>query len=222
MARPKRNKSKQQPTAATDEQKAPVAGEPSVEETPKPEISTPPSDGPFEPDDDDSLNTEDLSEIEKLQLALATEVAVTKRHEAEMAELREQLTAAEKQIQDEADAPNRDFDEKPPPGVYWYYEVTFHPKRTDGDQHYVEAGVNGKIMQWHRNQRTGLRSDYKEVIDNAFVPKFKQIPGEDRKQIGGLKPFTYLVHREIKKEEYDEMKKQGDEKMKQALVSGGN
>lgn len=215
---PKPKRSNKATPAAAKEQKPMASDEAKVEAEDAPVASTP------EPDESGQ------GKIDELEAQLAEERVAQREaeeklqleHEQEMQDLRDKLAAAQKQIADEANAENIDFDERPPVGVKWYYEVTFHPKRTDGDQFYVEAGVNGKIMQWQRGVRTGLRSDYREVIDNAFVPKFKQLPGEDRKSIGGLKPFTYTIHRKISEEEYMEMKKAGDEHMKQALVNGGN
>ena len=104
---------------------------------------------------------------------------------------------------------------------YFYFEIIWHPKRSDADEETVPLGVNGKILQWQRNVPVVIRSDYLEVADNAFVPKFKQLPGEDRKEIGGLKPFTYTINRKISQEEYLDRKKSGNKALQDDLQNKG-
>jgi len=147
-------------------------------------------------------------EIAKLKIQIAKE----------RAEFKADIKAAEKRAA--ADDRNIDFADRPPVGTYWYYEVTFNPKTSEQDDDLVMAGVNGKLMIWPRQRRTVIRSDYREAIDNAYVPLFKQIPGEDRKSIGGKKPYTYIIHRQIDIEEYDKQRKIGNDEMKKSLHHG--
>jgi len=201
MPRPKRSKKTEPTTAAEDqasaaEESAPEVTEPEVQQAEKV---------------DNSAERQDA--LEKLQ-------AEAVRREKEIAALRRQLKVAEGARAGVGEN-GEDFDEKPPPGKFFHYMVTFHPKRNESDDELVSAGVNGNFMVWQRGVETAIRSDFKEVIDNAFTPKFKQLPGEERKEIGGLKPFTYTIHRRISEDEYNTLKAAGDKALKQHLANQG-
>jgi len=157
-------------------------------------------------------NTKNLSEAEIELAELKATIA------EERAQFKADIKAAEKRA--DADDRNIDFADRPPIGTFWYYEVTFNPKTSEQDDDIVMAGVNGKIIIWPRQIRTVIRSDYREAIDNAYVPLFKQIPGEDRKSIGGKKPYTYIIHRKITEKEYDKQRKIGKAEMDKSLHHG--
>jgi len=143
-------------------------------------------------------------------------------HEKMIDELKAQLAEAEKKAGSSAAVGPKEFRTKPKPGEgFLYFEINWHPKRSDSDEEYVTVGVNGKYLVWLRNVPTVIRSDYLEVADNAFVPKFKQLPGEERKEIGGLKPYTYTINRQIDEDEYDRRKKEGDTALKVDMANRG-
>lgn len=162
----------------------------------------------------------------------STEETVDK--DALIAQLKEQLLSQEEQAKkikelqaqlnkasEDATGP-KEFRTRPKPGEgFLYFEILWHPKRSDSDEEFVTLGVNGKFLTWQRNVPTVIRSDYLEVADNAFVPKFKQLPGEERKEIGGLKPYTYTINRQINEEEYTRRKKEGDRALKADLEAKG-
>jgi hypothetical protein len=155
---------------------------------------------------------------------LQAQVLSEKEHKNQVEELQKQLAEAEKQAGSTANAGVQDFKTKPGPddeADFFFFEIIWHPKRSDSDEEFVTLGVNGKIMLWPRDKPTVIRSDYLEVADNAFVPKFTQLPGEDRKEIGGLKPFTYTIKRKITEEEYRDRKKEGDAALRNDLSSKG-
>jgi hypothetical protein len=169
-----------------------------------------------EPVEEPEVSTEDKDAIiAELQARIKTEEEQAKK----IAELRAQLAEAEKQP---ASKEQREFSLKPDEGEkYAYFAIVFHPKRTDSDDEFITIGVNGKFLTWRRNVPTVIRSDYMEVANNAFVPKFKQLPGEERKEIGGLKPYTFTIERRIDRSEYERLKAEGDKALKADLEQRG-
>jgi len=154
--------------------------------------------------------------------ALESELRTKDEQSELIAELQKQLAEAEKKAGNSAASGPREFRTKPGPGEdFLYFEINWHPKRSDSDEEFVTIGVNGKYLMWARNKPVVIRSDYIEVADNAFVPKFKQLPGEERKEIGGLKPFTYTINRQIDEEEYTRRKKEGDKALQADLAAKG-
>ena len=167
--------------------------------------------------------TDGESEKDALIKELQAQVLSQEEHEKKIKELQEQLAKAEAEVES-ANKSTEDFKLKPDPDdkeKFYYFEIIWHPKRSDSDEEFVTLGVNGKLMVWARNKPAVIRSDYLEVCENAFVPRFKQLPGEERKEIGGLKPYTYTINRKITQEEYDRRKKEGDKALHEDLASKG-
>jgi hypothetical protein len=159
----------------------------------------------------------DLSEQEAKMKALED----LKKKQEEIDELREQLKAANRQVE-EKDARNSDFDEKPPPGEYFYYRVKFHPKRNEYDTNEAACGVNGDWLTWPRGVETVLRSDYREALEHAFHQKFTVLPGQSRKEVGGIQVYTFDILGKISKEQYEAKLAEGNNKMKEAIERGDN
>jgi hypothetical protein len=156
--------------------------------------------------------------------ALQAELSTAEEQKQKIADLQRDLAAAEKKSVDAGAGNSKNFKRTPDPGSkdkFYYFDIIWHPKRSDSDEECVTIGVNGKLMTWARGQATVIRSDYLEVADNAFVPKFKQLPGEDRKEIGGIQPFTYTINRKITEQEYIDRKKEGDKALRDDLLSKG-
>jgi len=167
--------------------------------------------------------TDGESEKDALIKELQAQVLSQEEHEKQIKKLQEQLAKAEAEVES-ANKSTEDFKLKPDPDdkeKFYYFEIIWHPKRSDSDEEFVTLGVNGKLMVWARNKPAVIRSDYLEVCENAFVPRFKQLPGEERKEIGGLKPYTYTINRKITQEEYDRRKKEGDKALHEDLASKG-
>jgi len=214
MAAPKRPKKATPKTPKTDNTPKSLAEKRAESET------TPQEETPVE------VETAEAEAVDKdaLIASLQADIATQEEQASKIAELQEQLAAAEKQAGDSAAIGTNEFKTRPDKDdkeKFFFFEITWHPKRSDSDEEFVTLGVNGKIMLWPRNKATVIRSDYLEVADNAFVPKFKQLPGEDRKEIGGLKPFTYTINRKINEEEYLRRKKEGDLALRDDLSNKG-
>jgi len=143
--------------------------------------------------------------------------------EAEIAALKKQLQGANARAK-EASLSNEDYSEKPDhtSGEFFYYLVRFHPKRNANDTDDAMAAVNGDWMVWPRNKETVLRSDYREVLEHAFTPKFTVQPGQDRKDIGGIQNYTFDILRKISKEEYEKKLKEGNAQMKASIAMSGD
>ena len=179
-----------------------------------------------EPVQEDVVTEEETSvDKDALIQELQKQVKSQDEHESIIKDLQRRLAEAEKKAGSTAASnSNKAFKLRPDPDddeKYYYWEITWHPKRSESEEDFVTLGVNGKLMMWPRNVPTVIRSDYLEVADNAFTPKFKQLPGEERKEIGGLKPFTYHVNRKIDEEEYRKRKKAGDKALREYLESKG-
>jgi len=190
----------------------------------RPRKTTKPAESNSTPQEQADLPVDETVDKEAMAQALSEEVLSHEEQAAKIKELQDQLKAAEESVAS-AEVGSQEFKTRPEPGVddekFFYFEITWHPKRSDADEEFVTIGVNGKMIQWPRNRVTVIRSDYLEVADNAFVPKFKQLPGEDRKTIGGLKPYTYSIHRKITEKEYIARKKDGDKALQADLASKG-
>ena len=173
------------------------------------------------------LETETTETVDKDALIKSLQDDIRSKEEQSdtIKELQKQLAEAEAKAGSSAAIGSEEFKTRPDPEVddekYFYFEINWHPKRSDSDEEFVTIGVNGKMMIWPRNKPTVIRSDYLEVADNAFVPKFKQLPGEERKEIGGLKPYTYTINRKITEEEYTKRKKDGDKALRDDLANKG-
>lgn len=166
------------------------------------------------------------TEAESAAMKQALDEAVLTQEEQakKIKELQDQLKAAQAKAKASGGDGSKEFKLRPDADdeeKFFYFELLWHPKRSDADDEFVTIGVNGKMMMWPRNVPTVIRSDYLEVADNAFVPKFKQLPGEERKEIGGLKPYTYTINRKITEEEYLKRKKEGDKALREDLASKG-
>jgi len=170
--------------------------------------------------------TEDVDKDAMIE-ALQAEIATKEEQEKKIEELQKALKQAEEKAGKSANVGSKEFKTRPDEedkknGIdFFYFEIVWHPKRSESDEENVTLGVNGKMLVWARNKPAVIRSDYLEVADNAFVPKFKQLPGEERKEIGGLKPYTYTINRKITKDEYDEGKKSGDKALHDDLANKG-
>ena len=198
MTAPKRSKAPKKPTKAAESKTTPQEEQP-VEEA-------------------------IIVDKEAMAQALSEEVNTVEEQAQKIKELQEALKAAEEKAGNSANIGTQEFKLRPDKddnADFFYFEINWHPKRSDSDEEFVTMGVNGKMMIWPRNRPTVIRSDYLEVADNAFVPKFKQLPGEDRKEIGGLKPYTYTINRQISEEEYMRRKKEGDKALREDLASKG-
>jgi len=112
---------------------------------------------------------------------------------------------------------NGDFDEDPEPGKFFYYKVKFHPKRNENDTNEASQGINGKFIQWPRGVVTAIRSDYRRALEHAFTPRFKVLPGMDRKDVGGLQTYTFDILGQISKGEYDRLLKEGNDMQKESV-----
>lgn len=166
---------------------------------------------------------EDTADKDALIKELQAQLLSQEDQAAKIKDLQKQLAAAEKNAPS-AGVGTEDFKLRPDeddPEDFYYFEVTWHPKRSPAEEEFVSLGVNGKMMMWARNIPAVIRSDYLEVADNAFSPKFTQLPGEDRKQVGGLKPFTYTINRKITEDEYLKRKKEGDAALRNHLQQQG-
>jgi len=189
MARPKRSK-------PASEKKPSVTTDPVTEET-----------------IDDTAPEATVDEVDERDKELKELRALLAKREKAADQLKEDLKAANDRAA-EAGVSNEDFREKPPNGTLWYYIVRFDPKRTEGDTEMVEAAVNGDWMTWNRRVETVLRSDYKEVLENAVTAKFTVLPGEDRKDVGSIQTYTFNVLKRIDKEEYGRRLADGNAKLK--------
>lgn len=203
MARPSRNKAGK---TADKQVTEPVAADPSVEKQAKADAAS--AEGATQAE----LAARD-AELEKLRAQLA-------EGEAAKAKLQQDLEAAQQRAA-EANLSNEDFREQPPPGQFFYYLVRFDPKRNEGDTEDVEAAVNGDWMVWKRGVETGLRSDYREVLENAVQAKFTVLPGQDRKEVGALQTYTFNILKRISQSEYLDLLKQGNTRLKESIVHGG-
>jgi len=164
---------------------------------------------------DDKAIQDDVDEREKELNELRAKLAAG---EKAAQELRDQLKNANDRVT-EATISNEDFREKPKPGSFFYYLVRFDPKRNVGDTEHAEAAVNGNWVTWPRGRETGLRSDYKEVLENAVQAKFTVLPGEDRKQVGSIQTYTFNILKRITKAEYEALLKKGNREL-QATIDG--
>ena len=165
--------------------------------------------------DDDSAAVE-LDEREKELAALRAQLA---EQEKATAKLKKDLVTANEQVA-ASNLSNEDFREKPPNGKYFYYLVRFDPKRNEGDTEMVMAAVNGDWMNWRRGVETGLRSDYREVLENACTAKFTVLPGQDRKEVGSLQTYTFNILKKISEAEYRELVRAGNAEVKHSLAHG--
>ena len=128
----------------------------------------------------------------------------------QIADLQKMLANQQAQAAEYESTNNNDFDEDPPAGKFFYYKVKFHPKRNENDTNEAIQGINGKFIQWPRNVVTAIRSDYRRALEHAFTPRFKVLPGMDRKDVGGLQTYTFDILGKITKEDYDRLLKEGN------------
>ena len=173
---------------------------------------------------DEQVPVEETVDKDAIIKALQEQVASSEEQAKKVKELQDALKKAEESAGKSANMSTEEFKLRPDPDdaeEFYYFDVIWHPKRSDADEEFVVLGVNGKFITFARNKSTVIRSDYLEVADNAFVPKFKQLPGEDRKEVGGLKPYTYTINRKIDEEEYYRRKKEGDKALRDDLISRG-
>ncbi len=163
--------------------------------------------------------TNDLKQQLEDQAAMKEALDDLKKKEEELDELRQQLKSANQKVED-VSVGNVDFSERPKAGEFHYFSVRFHPMRNEHDTVEASAAVNGDWINWPRGVETVLRSDYREVLEHAFHPKFKVLPGQARKHIGGIQIYTFDILKKISKAEYTTKLGEGNERQKEAIQKG--
>jgi len=98
-----------------------------------------------------------------------------------------------------------------------FYRVTFNDKSHPNDTDTIILGVNGEILNIRRGIEVIIPERFKIVADNARHLTFKQEPGKQRKVLGTVRTYGYMVHGMATRKDYNEFKSSGDTKTRAYL-----
>jgi len=94
--------------------------------------------------------------------------------------------------------------------VEGFWEVIFSPQTNPNDTVNVIIPWEGQTLLIERMKHVILPGFYIEAVDNATRPHYMQTPEHDRKIVGTIQEYPYMVSREATYEEYKRMKETGD------------
>jgi len=98
-----------------------------------------------------------------------------------------------------------------------YFWVRFQAKSDPTHKDDVELSVNGETLVLQREKRVALPERFLECADHARYTKFKQLPGEDRKNIAHIRMFPYERLEEATAKEFYSQKAEGTKITKAAM-----
>jgi len=90
-----------------------------------------------------------------------------------------------------------------------YKVVVFQEKTSENQLDDVPLGFNGNVMLYQRGKRVIASSGHLESADHGVIKKHKLIPGEERKVVGRVKKFPYVVVRESNYAEFTAYRQKG-------------
>lgn len=98
-----------------------------------------------------------------------------------------------------------------------YWRVKFANRQNAWEDEDVILAVNGDVLVIPRDVETIIPDRYRECADHTTRPKFTQLPGQARKQVGEIQTYPYTVLGESSEADYRKLLKEGNEKTRDEL-----
>lgn len=127
-------------------------------------------------------------------------------------------TQAELKAEEDLAARLKSGQEPPDDGKSDFVRVIFDAKSDVTEPDDVFLMHNGDPLWIQREVEITIPRKYLEVADNTLRQKFRQLPNQPRKTIAHIKTFTYRVLGPGKREEYEAMKRAGNEALKASVM----
>jgi len=108
------------------------------------------------------------------------------------------------------------------PNVEKFWKLQFAPKGSPNDTEDVVLSVNGDVLVMQREVEVVLPDRYRVCADNARVVQYQQRPGEQRKIVGSVRTYPYMVSGEASEEEYVLFKNKGNQMQKDYMERMAN
>ena len=101
-----------------------------------------------------------------------------------------------------------------------FWRVRFHAKSDANQQDNVELSVNGETLLIMRDTDTIIPARFRECAEHAFYIKFRQLPGETRKNESKIMIFPFSIIGEATEAEYKKLKEEGTNRTKEETAKG--